>query len=374
MRAWFQVGARHPGITLAAVAVLGAIGAFLVAASGLIPIRASSGHWPFTVWLLEFGMQRSVSVHSRFAPDPPPTLDDPREIVRGAGHFETGCRPCHGAPGFPVPRIPRAMTPAPPPLAEAVPLWDARELFYIVKHGLKLTGMPAWPALTRDDEVWSVVAFIRRLPHMKAAEYERMVRGGGQLLTELEAGAMGATSPPETVRDVCLRCHGADGLGRGGAFPKLAGQSLEYLRQTMTAYAEGRRHSGIMEPIAAGLTAAAVDASLRYYAALPPWGTARPQDAGVREPEARAALREIEDEIPICTDCHARTGRRVLDAYPRVTGQWSNYIMQQLRLMKQRRRGGTGYVEIMHSVVDRLDDRQMDELARLLGDPPQSPR
>src|SRR5690606_22829684 len=151
--------------TVAAFVGVMAVGGALVVASGVVPIKASSGHWAVTRWLLEFASSRSVATHTLGGP-PPPALDDPAPALRGAGHYDTGCRPCHGAPALPSPSIAAAMTPSPPYLPPAVPKWEADELFYIVKHGVKFTGMPAWPAQGRDDEVWAMVAFLVQLPGM----------------------------------------------------------------------------------------------------------------------------------------------------------------------------------------------------------------
>src|SRR5690606_33678132 len=98
--------------------VLG-VGGFLVAASGLIPIKASAGHWPITEWFLAFTMKRSTATHS-LGVDVPPGLDNPDLILKGAGHYEFGCRSCHGAPGTPRPRIVDGMLPAPPELGARI--------------------------------------------------------------------------------------------------------------------------------------------------------------------------------------------------------------------------------------------------------------
>src|SRR5690606_21959964 len=68
----------------------------------------------------------------------------------------------------------------PPNLPAAVGRWSAAELFYIVKHGIKFTGMPAFPSLEREDEVWAVVAFLLEMPDMRASEYARMVYGDAE--------------------------------------------------------------------------------------------------------------------------------------------------------------------------------------------------
>lgn len=363
-RPWLSLG-----ITIAALAA----GGFLVAASGVMPIKASSGHWAITEWVLQFAKRRSVVTHAALtAPAPPAGLDDMSFVLRGAGHYETGCRPCHGAPGDPMPRIPFAMTPHPPDLPQRVTSWSPEQLFYIVKHGVKFTGMPAWPAQERDDEVWAVVAFLRRLPSLDEAAYASLVRGGESLLPELSTTSL--VAPPDIVGTTCARCHGADGQGRGiGAFPKLAGQRAEYMRRAMRAYALGERHSGIMEPIAAGLSTAAVEEAVRYYASLPaPGDPPPPASEPARRGEMIASRGVPEDDIPSCGDCHLPQGHKVNEAYPWLAGQYQEYLANQLALLKQRRRGGSEYVRLMHSFVDRLSAEQIDDVATYFSGAPRT--
>ena len=223
------------GVLLVALALAG----FLVAASGIIPIKASSGHWAITRWFLEFSMEQSISTYSLGVEAP--SLDKEWLVLKGAGHYEVGCNPCHGNPKLPSPRIAQAMTPKPPYLPSVVHEWDPEELFYIVKHGVKFTGMPAWPAQQRDDEVWAMVAFLRELPQLTPQQYYELVRGSsdsGAAINELS----GPNDRPQAVSESCARCHGRDGTGRGlGVFPILAGQRPTYLFASLLAYARGPR-------------------------------------------------------------------------------------------------------------------------------------
>lgn len=359
MTRFFAFAARHPAIALTIAGGVIAAGALAVVASGVIPITASSGHWPITEWFLHFAMRRSVATHALLVSRPPDDLDAAGMLLRGAGHYEAGCRPCHGAPGDTLPPIPRAMTPHPPPLGERVAAWSPRELFYIVRHGVKMTGMPAWPSAQREDEVWAVVAFLRRLPELDASAYEQLVRPGHSSLAEMSAATASVDPPPGIVRSLCARCHGTDGYGRGvAAFPKLAGQREEYLRRALRGYAEGRRHSGIMTPLVAGLQAETVDAAARYYASREP----SPPPATVDADDVERGKRIAHDgvpalDIPPCSTCHGRES--VNDAYPRLHGQYREFLVQQLRLLQQRRRGGSEFVGIMHTFVDRLTDEQI---------------
>src|SRR5690606_1925078 len=102
---------------------------------GLVSITASSGHWAITDVLLHGAMRRSVQTQSLGVEAPP--LNDLAMVAEGAGHYEIGCAPCHGRPGQDLPPIPKGMTPPPPYLASRIAEWRPRELFFIVKHGVK---------------------------------------------------------------------------------------------------------------------------------------------------------------------------------------------------------------------------------------------
>ena len=245
-------------LTLAALAA----GGLLAAASGLLHMSAASGHWAITQWFLEFSQRRSIATHALRVAEPPP-LDDPALALRGAGHYETGCRRCHGIPGGQTPVALREMLPQPPDLRDVSARYSSGELFHIVKHGLKFTGMPGWPAPQRDDEVWAMVAFLEMLPSVPPDQYERLVFGD-------DAAPAAEPAPPPAVTAICARCHGTDGMGRGpGAFPILAGQRAAYLHLSLRAFAYGGRLSGIMSPVAAGLSDATMREIAEYYSRLP---------------------------------------------------------------------------------------------------------
>jgi cytochrome c553 len=345
------------------VALLGVLGA-LVVVSGVVPIKASSGHFKVTEWFLSFAMKRSVATHSLGIEAP--ALQDPRLIVMGAGHYEGGCKPCHGAPGQRIPVIAQHMTPPPPELAQHMKQWDDGELFYIVRHGVKLTGMPAWPATSRDDEVWGVVAFLRKLPSLDHQGYQALVHGKPS-----EAKHDGA---PAIVVRVCGRCHGVDGLGRAeGSFPRLAGQRPEYLRWSIDDYARGARQSGIMRPIAANMTAAEVEAMVDWYSAQQP-PKRRAETAGSFG-EAIAQLGIPERRIPACAGCHGPKDKPHHPAYPRLSGQYVQYLEQQLRLFTQGVRGGGRFVELMKEAVTdhALDPDQARAVAEYYASLPTDP-
>ena len=354
-------------LVLFALGIVLAIGGFLVAASGIIPIKASSGHWAITEWFLQFSKRRSVSTHTLGTKVPP--LDEPHLVLKGAGHYEIGCRPCHGSPALHHPRIAAAMLPPPPYLPERVPQWDPEELFHMVKHGIKFTGMPAWPALERDDEVWAMVAFLQKFPELSAEEYEELAKGEAAAGSETPPlGELPESEPVATgIIERCVACHGRDGVGRGlGAYPKLAGQKPVYLQRSLEAYADGRRHSGIMEPLSAGLSSEEIRQLADYYARLEPVPVsstaAQPADAVARG-KALAHEGVPLKRIPACVNCHGPSPIERNPAYPVLSDQYANYLVLQLELFKKGQRGGTEYSHIMQKVAANLTPEQMRDLA-----------
>lgn len=327
------------------VLAAGLVGA-LVVVSGVVPIAASSGHFAVTEWFLHFAMKRSVATHAIGVEVP--ELDDDRLVTIGAGHYEHGCRYCHGAPGARMPRVPVAMTPHPPRLDDAANAYDAAELFYIVRHGVKFTGMPAWPAEGRDDEVWAVVAFLRAWPKLDDAGYR-----------ELIGAPSAASDAPAVVVEACARCHGIEGDGRSGIFPRLGGQREAYLRGSLEAYATGARASGIMAPIAAELTDEAIAAASKWYASRAGLSAA---DRGGPELVAAGAPDRL---IGACRDCHDGDKH---PAYPYLAGQSRAYLEQQLVLFRSGQRGGTGFAKVMkNAAAHALEDDEIHAVAEHYG-------
>jgi cytochrome c553 len=350
-----RLAVNHPWLTAGALAA----GAFVIAAvavlSGVVPIKASSGHWTITAAFLDFAKTRSVSTHSWGIAAP--ALDDEALVLRGASHYETACLPCHGAPGRQIPPVVAAMTPTPPALTQRVQRWRPEQLFTIVKHGIKFTGMPAWPAQQRDDEVWAMVAFLRRMPALDAAGYRRLVFGEASLTDgPPDLPSASAEPAPRAVRELCWRCHGVDGTGRGsGAFPSLAGQRAAYLHTSLRAFRERKRHSAAMSEVATRLDEQAMREIAGYYERLLPRAPDVSVDhAAVARGWTIATQGVPARDIPACIECHGPTEVPKNPRYPKLVGQHAAYLRSQLTLLQERRRGGTENVNLMHAFVNRL--------------------
>lgn len=352
---------RHSSLTFwqaAKVLIVAGVAAgfigLLVLLSGLVPIKASSGHWRVTRWFLTFAMQRSIDTYSM--PIEAPPLSDPMLVQKGAGAYENNCRVCHGSPKLPHPPVAQHMLPRPPYLPNVLSEWESEELFHIVKHGLKFTGMPAWPSQQRDDEVWAVVAFLHELPKLDQNSYRNL------------AGPEPAPDFGYSFDQVllhCESCHGPQGTGRGfGAAPRLAGQQVDYLYASLLGYARQQRFSGIMQPVAARLNEEEMQRLAQHYANLPRNVPAQTIDASAAvergQKIANTGIRE--QRVPACNSCHGPGGPRN-PIYPELSGQYANYLVLQLNLFKREQRGGTPYAHLMRHVAPHLSEDQIRDVA-----------
>jgi mono/diheme cytochrome c family protein len=158
-------------LLIAMVAVV--LGASASIYAGIYDVAATEPHWPVTTWLLETARTRSIKAHAAGI-KVPPGLDDPAEVLAGVAHYAAHCAVCHGAPGVPKGEIAEGLYPPPPNLVKAAPLYSPSELFWILKHGIRMTGMPSWSDHT-DDELWATVAFVKKLPGMSEEQYAKLL-------------------------------------------------------------------------------------------------------------------------------------------------------------------------------------------------------
>ena len=173
VRAWKRIIA-----TVLAVAILIVAAGTIFAYSGAYSVAATSPHSKPVEWAMKETMERSVRAHARSVTVPQNVdLRDPALAKKAFGHYSAACITCHAAPGRgPDPWV--VLYPPAPDLTKpaASSRWSDAELFWIIKHGIKDTGMLALGPTHKDEDVWAVSAFVRQLPDMTPEQYHAMAR------------------------------------------------------------------------------------------------------------------------------------------------------------------------------------------------------
>jgi len=117
---------------------------------------------------------RTASINHQAADAPLIPLDNPANIQAGAKAFQTrGCLNCHGAPGVEWAKFSEGLSPDPPDLKDVVNERRPNELFWVIKNGINMTGMPSFGKIeVPDQEIWQIVAFLKKLPNVSEADYK----------------------------------------------------------------------------------------------------------------------------------------------------------------------------------------------------------
>ena len=193
------------------VALVVALAGATIFHAGVYDISATDQHLAPTYWVLDTGMRRSVK--QRAAEIAVPDLGQPRQIERGLALYRQHCVQCHGAPGLAPESFALGMTPAPANLVYTAREWPAAELFWVVKEGIKMTGMPAWKHRMTDEDIWAIVSFMRELPRLSPEEYrsrkaERAVAAEPAVATTPDAGR----GRKAINQYACATCHEIPGI------------------------------------------------------------------------------------------------------------------------------------------------------------------
>lgn len=167
--------------------VVAVIAFFIFAFSGMYQVGADVPHWSITRHAI--GMVREHAIDRRIADIKVPPLDDPALVKLGAEHYSEMCTGCHLAPGLSDSELRDGLYPKPPNLTRFAP--DPAEAFWIIKHGLKMTAMPAWGESHDDHTIWAMVAYLQKQPRMSADEFHHLAAGAD----EAEAHEHGGAAP-----------------------------------------------------------------------------------------------------------------------------------------------------------------------------------
>lgn len=202
-------------LTLLALLLAAVAGAAAFVAMGAYDISATAQHTQAAYSLLEVTMHRSVK--RRAADIVVPPLDAPAQIQRGAQCFRVHCVQCHGGPGVAQGEIGRSMQPLPGPLVDANARWNSAELYWITRHGIKMSGMPAWQHRLADTDLWAIVGFVRQLPALTAERFQRLT--AATPVDGCDSPDTPATRPGDAERGrnaltqyACNACHRIPGV------------------------------------------------------------------------------------------------------------------------------------------------------------------
>jgi len=162
---------RCIAVVVGLLVVIG-LGAAAFVRSGVYDMGADVPHAPLTLTLIENLRDNATKAHSRDI-TVPADLDSPARVAQGARIYATRCTGCHLAPGVLQSELRTGLYPQPPDLSTDG-IDDTAEAFWIIKHGIKMSAMPAWGKTHSDAEIWSLVAFLHKLPGMSPAQYQQL--------------------------------------------------------------------------------------------------------------------------------------------------------------------------------------------------------
>ena len=214
---------RTLAIAVLLLAGLGGATAGLVVWLGLYDISATDQHTAPVYRVLDYAMRRSVL--ARTGDIQVPDLADPRRVHRGAAHYREHCVQCHGAPGVAPEALALGMTPAPANLVGTARSWKPAEVFWVVKHGVKMSAMSAWQYRLSDSQIWDTVAFVVAMVGMTARDYAAATRQAAADDGQREESAMTAAAVPRGDADagrravhhyLCATCHVIPGIVGAG--------------------------------------------------------------------------------------------------------------------------------------------------------------
>ncbi len=172
------------------VLVMAVVVTGMLAYAGLYNFAADAPHSRPVASLIDFARQRSIAHYA--ADIAVPDLSDPARLKKGAGNYDAMCAQCHLSPSAGATELSKGLYPVPPNLVKAT----ARPgpAFWVIKHGIKASGMPAWGTSMPDDDIWNLVAFLQELPKLSAQRYK-------ELVAQSEGHAHGATGASGPARE-----------------------------------------------------------------------------------------------------------------------------------------------------------------------------
>lgn len=186
---------RHSLITVVVLALASMLIIGIFIWSGIYNIGADDTHTHPVYSMLQTLRERSITARASKL-HPPTNLSDAVVIRQGAGNYDAMCTGCHLKPGMEETELSKGLYPSPPDFTKGGVV-DPSHHFWVIKHGIKASGMPAWGKSMQDEFIWGMVAFLQQLPKLDAAQYEALVasssghsHGGGEMGEPTTKGAV----------------------------------------------------------------------------------------------------------------------------------------------------------------------------------------
>jgi Cytochrome C oxidase, cbb3-type, subunit III len=157
---------------IGALAIIVAVAAAVFFFGGFYNVAATQPDLGIVAWALEHVRDASINRHA--VDRPPVSMEDPATIQAGARAYASrGCTSCHGGPGVMWAKFSEGMRPDPPDLKEEAKDLTPAQVFWIVRNGINMTGMPGFGLVEApDQEIWTIAAFVKKLPDVSEADYK----------------------------------------------------------------------------------------------------------------------------------------------------------------------------------------------------------
>jgi mono/diheme cytochrome c family protein len=172
-------------LSLAVVLVLAflSLGLVAFAYSGAVNVAASEDYLPGAKWFFDTVSTNSIKAHAE-ASVQRGEISEPAQVTdamlrKGASEYQAMCVPCHGTPGGSRGEFGKGMKPEPPDLAHTAREMELREVFWVVHHGIRHTGMPGFGATHSQDDLWAIATFVERFDDMSPSDFEQWIREAG---------------------------------------------------------------------------------------------------------------------------------------------------------------------------------------------------
>jgi mono/diheme cytochrome c family protein len=163
-----------------ALAIIAAVAAAVFFFGGFYNVAATQPDPDVVAWALQ--SVRTASINRRAVDQPPMSMEEPATIQSGARAFASrGCASCHGAPGVMWAKFSEGLRPDPPDLKDVAKDLTPAQIFWVVRNGINMTGMPGFGLVEApDQEIWTIAAFVKKLPDVSEDDYKAWTAGTGE--------------------------------------------------------------------------------------------------------------------------------------------------------------------------------------------------